>query len=248
MDENVKNISPVQAQSSTDDEFADIKNEIRTRYELLPDDLKKAIMDEGYQQKLFEIAKANKLTYEELGILEMETTMVLLGMTVPSDYRDELQIQLKKNDDIIDVILKAVNSQVFDPLRGALMRVYETHPEVAVGGVEIMPDIPKAAEVPKENLSTAEKTVLQKTGVEVTETPKMTPIPQATEPDRKAILAGIEHPPKITPRTIIADKLGTTAPSIPATKTTDYSVNKQPTTQTPTPISHANDPYREVIE
>lgn len=248
MDDNIKKASA----TSDNDEFADIKNEIRNRYELLPESLKQALMDDGYQQKLFDIAKANKLTYEELSILEMETTMVLLGMSVPSNYRDELQIQLKKNDDVIEPIVKAVNEQVFGPLRETLMRLYETNPEVTVGGVEIMPENQTSqTEKAEENLSSAEKTVLAKTGVEVSEAPKQNTVPQATEPDRKAILAGIENPPRMPSRTIVADKLGSSKPVIPGTKTTDYSVNKpvQPTTpQANTPLSHASDPYREPIE
>ena len=107
-----------------DDPYDDVKKEIRTRYELLPEDIKQAIMDDNYQMKLFEIGKANKLTYEELGSLEMETTMVLLGMTRPTEFRDELQLELKKNDAEIDALVTVVNEQVFTPIRASLDRVY----------------------------------------------------------------------------------------------------------------------------
>ena len=131
------------------DPFADAKSELATRYELLPDDIKAAIMDAGYQQKLLDLAKAQKLTYEELGILETETTMVLLGMTKPADYRDELQNELKKNDPEVDAIVKAVNEQVFAPVRASLERVYENQkdpadyiPDSIVSGVEDKPKEP----------------------------------------------------------------------------------------------------------
>lgn len=131
------------------DPFAETKNELASRFELLPEDIKAAIMDTGYQEKLFNLAKAQKLTYEELGVLETETTLVLLGMTKPADYRDELQQELKKNDPEIDAIVKAVNEQVFAPIRASLERVYSAQkdpadyvPESIVTGQEEKPAAP----------------------------------------------------------------------------------------------------------
>ena len=112
------------ATTNDDDPFADTKTELVTRFELLPDDIKTAITDTGYQEKLFQIAKDQKLTYEDLGVIETETTMVLLGMTKPADYRAELQDQLKKGDVEVDAIVKAVNEQVFAPIRVSLEKVY----------------------------------------------------------------------------------------------------------------------------
>lgn len=134
------------ASSADADPFAETKNELASRFQLLPEDIKAAIMDTGYQEKLFNLAKAEKLTYEELGVLETETTMVLLGMTKPADYRDELQMELKKNDTQVDSIVKAVNEQVFAPIRASLERVYAAKkdpadyiPESIVSGQEEKP-------------------------------------------------------------------------------------------------------------
>jgi hypothetical protein len=63
-----------------DKKFEELQAELRTRFELLPEDLQNVIQSSDYQNKLFEIAKKNKWTYEQLNLLEMETTMVLLGM------------------------------------------------------------------------------------------------------------------------------------------------------------------------
>lgn len=144
-------VSDATATASSDgaDPFAETKNELASRFQLLPEDIKAAIMDTGYQEKLFNLAKAEKLTYEELGVLETETTMVLLGMTKPADYRDELQMELKKNDAQIDSIVKAVNEQVFAPIRSSLERVYAAKkdpadyiPESIVSGKEEKPAEP----------------------------------------------------------------------------------------------------------
>lgn len=144
-------VSDATATASSDDTdpFAETKNELASRFQLLPEDIKAAIMDTGYQEKLFNLAKTEKLTYEELGVLETETTMVLLGMTKPADYRDELQMELKKNDTQVDSIVKAVNEQVFATIRSSLERVYaakkdpaEYIPESIVSGQEEKPAEP----------------------------------------------------------------------------------------------------------
>ncbi len=110
--------------ASIDDQFSGVKQELFARFELLPEDIKKAITDDAYQQKLFTIAKEQKMTYEELGTMETETTMVLLGMTKPEDFRDELQLELKKNDAEVDLLVGKINEQVFAPIRASLERVY----------------------------------------------------------------------------------------------------------------------------
>ena len=117
------------ADAELDDQFADVREEMKQRFALLPEQLQKVIMGSDYQQKLFDIAKANKLTYDELSTLEIDTTMVLIGMTRPEEYRDEIQVQLKKNDAEVDVIVKDVNDKVFGPVRSALERIYETQKE-----------------------------------------------------------------------------------------------------------------------
>ena len=59
----VSDLSPAAPADSGADPFAETKSELVTRFELLPDDVRATITDSGYQQKLFDIAKAQKLTY-----------------------------------------------------------------------------------------------------------------------------------------------------------------------------------------
>ena len=227
-----------------DDPFADTKSELVTRYQLLPDDIKAAIVDAGYQQKLFDLARAQKLTYEELGVLETETTMVLLGMTKPAEYRDALKGELKtKNDSDIDAVVKAVNEQIFAPIRASLERVYDAKKEPAdyipdsiVTGVEEKPKQPvfpesapaihstalgapsvarpSAMPFPSSSLSSAEKTVLASTGVVIDSTPiPAAPIVTSEIPNRTELLRSIENPSKIAP-----DRSPMPAPTVTAPK------------------------------
>jgi hypothetical protein len=246
MADEIKTTGAQNADADRDDPYADVKAELRTRFALLPEDVQKVLLDDGYQMKLFEIAKAQKLTYEELGLLEMETTMVLLGMTNPANYRDEIQSQLKKNDPEIDTLVKAVNEQVFTPLRASLEKVYAAK---EAGEDTAAPSV-KTETAPTGSLSGAEKTVLASTGVELAETQIQTPRPQNTMPSRSDILSAIENPPKAAAPSFVAQKLTNPGPVMPTIKTTDYSIPK-PAPETPSAPNaprHADDPYREPIE
>jgi hypothetical protein len=256
MADDMTKLNVTSVSDAATDPFAETKNELVSRFTLLPDDIKGAIMDAKYQQTLFDLAKAEKLTYEELGVLETETTMVLLGMTKPADYRDELQAELKKNDPEIDTIVKAVNEQVFAPIRASLERVYAAKKDPAdyIPADIMTPGVPKTPEPARPNaihypsmLSTTDKSVFEKAGVVITPAPApVAPAFASTQvPDRKDLLASIENPSKIAPN-IVADRFKSAGPVISATKTTDYSVPKVPAAPA-APASRASDPYREPI-
>lgn len=274
MADDIKKIPVVSAQTKddaanlplpTDPQFDDIKKELITRFTLLPEDIQKAIIDEGYQTKLFNLAKEQKMTYEELGMMETETTMVLLGMTRPEEFRDELQLQLKKNDADMDVLVQKINEQVFAPIRASLERVYAAKKEpssyipesIVTGVVENDTNTPpqgsllgKGGEA-SPSLSQEDKTVLEKTGVVINEPPVPSiPIEPSQISDRKDILKDIENPRKTSSLGLVADKLSKSGPVMP-TKSTDYSILKN--TQPPTTGNQSvqakpsTDPYRESI-
>ncbi len=273
-DDTVKKIDVVSASSDTSatNPFTDVEAEMRARFELLPDDIKKAIIDDAYQTKLFEIAKAQKLTYDELNTLEIETSMVLLGMNKPEEYRNDLQTELKKNDPEIDALVKAVNEQVFAPIRASLEKLYATKkdpedyaspearaeyaaatpaPTLPTAPVPLpaMPAKEEPKPIPAPSLSTEDHAILAKTGVVISETPKAAaPMQAAQMPNRTDLLKGIENPQRTPSLGIVADKLNSAGPAMP-TKSTDYSVAKSPApapTQTP-PTKTGPDPYREPI-
>ncbi len=208
------NQNPVPAPSA-DDPFADVKTEMAKRYALLPEEIQKAIMSTDYQQKLFNLAKTHKLTYEELGTLELETTMVLLGMTRPEEYRDELQLELKKNDLEIDALVKDVGDQVFSPIRGALDRVYS------------------AKKDPEDYLTQAPSSV---PATPVTKAPEVAPV-TATVSAKPAQTT----PPTFTPPAYSAPKPITPTPT-PGTATpfTATPLATKPVVPTPTPVVPTN--------
>lgn len=252
-----------------DGQFADIQTEMVARFQLLPEQLQNVIKGSDYQKKLMQIAKDHGLTFDQLSTLELETTMVLIGMTRPEEYRDELQTELKKTDAEIDPVVAAVNDQVFGQIRTALERLYEAKKDpsdvlpsqtpVAAPAPIATPTptptvthlTPSTMSMPKNTLSTEEKSMLEKTGVILTDTqikptaqtPIQTPKPSITMQNRGEILRGIENPPKAPAFSM--DKLSTPLSGIPK-KETDYSLPKTGSTPPPTAPT-VSDPYRESI-
>jgi hypothetical protein len=264
-----------------EEQFSDIRAEMIARFQLLPEQLQNVIKGSDYQKKLMQIAKDHGLTFDQLSTLELETTMVLIGMTRPEEYRDELQAELKKNDEEIDPIVAAVNDQVLGQIRTALAHLYEgkkdpaevlmaapSAPVATVAPVTpaVAPVVPQSTpmaapmihmtpstmSMPKGSLSNDEKSMLEKTGVILTDTqmkpagqmPMQSPKPSITRPNRGDILRGIENPPKAP--MIQMDKLSMPLSGIPK-KETDYSLPKAggaPAAPAPT---KASDPYRESV-
>lgn len=241
-----------------DKKFEELQAELRTRFELLPEDLQNVIQSSDYQNKLFEIAKKNKWTYEQLNLLEMETTMVLLGMVNPDSYQQELATQLGKKPADLTAVIAEIKNQIFDPIRSSLMKLY-----TAVPLAETEP-VTEPTEV-----NAADSAVLEKSGITVEESRPAIPAQTAPE-NRGTILSGIENPPKTAPRVLnqvpvssvpkapyaakvsgngmVAGKLSETV-AIPP-KATDYSIPKMGTNPTPTPPPKAPgaDPYKEPLE
>lgn len=110
--------------NEVDPVFAQIEGELKTRFELLPTELQQVILSSDYQMKLFEVAKKHKLTYEKLGQLELETTMVILGMTPPDEYKAEVAEQMNLSGADLDNVVMEINEQVFQPIREKLMGIY----------------------------------------------------------------------------------------------------------------------------
>ena len=269
-DEYTRKIAAVSMQGAVspepidvDTEYDDVKKDLQTRFELLPEDIKQAIVADKYQENLFSIAREQKLTYEELGTLETETSMVLLGMTKPADYRDELQSELRKNDTEINALVAVINERIFAPIRNSIEKLYEAKKEpgdyikkesaeeLKQNSTQATPIVtPNAIHYPSSAsvLSNADASVLASTGVVITPTPVAPIAPTSEIADRANLLASIENPSKIAPN-IVAAKLNVAGAVMTPTKATDYTVPKAQAPAAGTPQGYIkNDPYREPLD
>ena len=118
----------------------ELQNEVKMRFELLPPDVQQVITDSNYAKTLFEVAKSSKLTYPQLETLQLETLMALLGMNKPDEYRSFLQGEFKKSNAEMDVMISAINEQIFDPIKDSMKKIYDdnadTQEYVAPEGIE----------------------------------------------------------------------------------------------------------------
>lgn len=98
---------------------------LKDKFNSLPEALQNAITSSDYQQKLINIQQKYKLTVEQLGILEQETSFVLLGITLARDYAGDLKEQLKIDDNTLSGIIADVNTEIFVKIKDILMDIEE---------------------------------------------------------------------------------------------------------------------------
>ncbi len=134
---------------STDEQsiIDETQKELRTRFELLPAEIQQTIISSDYQSTLFELAKKHKITYVDLGQLELETTMVLLGMTPPEELEESLSAAISKDRmTVIAPLVKDIDAQIFAPIRTHLVELYDKE-KVSSNTPVAAPAVPLAQEL-----------------------------------------------------------------------------------------------------
>lgn len=226
-------------------------------YASLPKDLQDAIMSSQFQNTLIEIGRKYKLTIEQLGNLEMQTTNVLLGITNPNNYQHELETGLGITDtEIIGKIVAEANEKIFKNIRDSLQKVNEL-PEGEDGDDD---NETFWRQNPEE--AAKERKVLEKSGIEiekkgVDEVKIQDEIREETGGtlNRNDLLKGIENPPKSSTPSFVTQKM-TQPSSIPKQETSYTPKNITGSTGSPqapvapTPPASTSkpaiDPYREI--
>ncbi len=249
---------------------------IKERYDSLPAPLQNMLASTSYRENLLEIQQKHHLTIEQLGTFEMETSMVLLGITTMKEYAAELHEQLHITESAAQAILADVNEKVFKEVRLILQKIDEVSSadtaaeqkrEVIVekevlqkSGIEIeqapaqTAGLSRTAPAPASIGGSTEATILQRSGIEVEPDAPATlraTLPQ-TNASRADILATIENPPKST-STFLEQKMNNHF-SIPKKESEHTVGNVSANTQGAAPMPQApmgpkrGDPYRERIE
>ena len=93
---------------------------IKERFDALPESIKEIIMSSNYQNDLIEISKKYNLNVEQMGILERETTMVMMGLTNPNNFEAELTRELHVDTTKGSQIVKDINEKIFLKIRELL--------------------------------------------------------------------------------------------------------------------------------
>lgn len=188
------------------EEMDDKEKELQTRFELLPKEIQDVITSSDYQMRLFDIAKKYKLTYEQLGVLEFDTTLTLLGVSHPDEYENNISDILKLDSNTLKNIISEIKDKVFAPIRAQLMQLYTKT------------DQPTNQPV----VSTSEKNIFAQSGISIegsTNTPE-TPVKTGMTENRTDMLKSIENPPHVEAK--VLNEIPRAVPVTPQTPASSF--------------------------
>jgi len=140
---------------------------IKKQFKILPKEIQDAITAADLPYKIQEIGKKHKLHVDQMGILDTETMLVLLGLLHPDDYSSELQARLQLTGERTRAIVEDANRIIFQDIQGRLKQFYEDQ----VSLEERRMGVEEEAEIvpPPTELEEKERGVLEKTGVTLVE-------------------------------------------------------------------------------
>jgi hypothetical protein len=96
------------------------KKIIQERFNALPESIQEVILSSNYEETLIEIGKQYNLNVEQLGILERETTLVMMGLTPTKDFENELTRELGIDREKGFQITNDINEKIFLKIRELL--------------------------------------------------------------------------------------------------------------------------------
>jgi hypothetical protein len=226
------------------------KKIIKEKFDALPEIIQGIILSSNYQDNLIEIGKRHQLNVEQLGILEQETTLAMMGLTPIKNFEAELTHELNVDKEKGSLITKEVEEKVFLKIR-ELLKLMNT-PAGEEPNLEGTPSIPgtpvqngfiKPIQKNLEEEKAADNQVLNSAGIEI--------IPEKLEITTKDNTpAPIQNNEEITEdyrmqkSSILAQKLSTPV-KIPSIKTEHSLPNMAPSSSQNKPTV---DPYREIPE
>lgn len=94
--------------------------EAQKKYSALPQEVKGLLYSPEMVSAIQKAGEKNKLHYDQMGVLEIETRNVMLGFTEPSDYPEALVESLRVNRAIADAIVKDINELLFVKIRESM--------------------------------------------------------------------------------------------------------------------------------
>lgn len=93
---------------------------IMEQLRIMPSDVKEAILSVDYKTKLQEITQRQKLLIDQAGKLEMETSLVMIGLEPLTDYVANLQREMGLTETRAKEIALDVSDSIFKPIRDSL--------------------------------------------------------------------------------------------------------------------------------
>jgi hypothetical protein len=121
--------------------------EAQKKYETLPSEIKNLLYSKELTSTIQRIGEKNKLHFDQMGILEVEVSNVLLGFTETRDFPQILAQSLSMDRAKADSIVQDVNDLIFTKIREAMKRMYEMGQE-GPGVISSRPRAPLSTTIP----------------------------------------------------------------------------------------------------
>jgi len=99
------------------------KEELRTKYSQLPEEIKEALNSDSLIDTIEKASSKFKIHIDQRGELASEIGLVLLGVTRPNEFLNNVQERLKISLEMAGEIVKDVNQGVFFPIRASLEKI-----------------------------------------------------------------------------------------------------------------------------
>lgn len=114
-DKNIKDLAQEQDQ---------VGEKLDARFDKVPEEIKKIIIESNYYETLYNIAKANKITTELMGILEGITTNVITGVIHGDKFEEKIKEKLVLSNEEARKISNEINDKILRPIREKMEKVY----------------------------------------------------------------------------------------------------------------------------
>ncbi len=207
------------------------KKIIKERFDDLPKSIQEIILSSNYQETLIELGKKYQLNVEQLSVLEMETTLVMMGLTPTEKFEAELTRELNVDKLKGNQITQEVNEKIFLKIRELLKLMSES-----------------TEDKPSTNTQKSDSRILDEAGIKIIpptpSTQMQTEKLEIPAENREEILKKIEKPEEIHP--ILMQKLSGSVQT--EMVKTDHSVPNLTPSNPPSASLKKIDPYREIPE
>ncbi|HEV7702345.1 MAG TPA: hypothetical protein VGO63_02800 [Candidatus Paceibacterota bacterium] len=170
----------------------------------LPVETTNAIAAVDWKAAIVSLREKKGYNFEQLGDLELETELLLCGLTTPEEYPKELQTRMRISKAETDELVNEMNSLVFNKIKEELIKNSERKRIFEKNAMESGKEetaAPISTSTPRDNITKKDSTVLKSAGIEIQSDPipviKNESIGNQLKENREDILKKIENPENI---------------------------------------------------
>lgn len=124
----------------------EIEEGLDERFDKMPKELKKIIIESGYHAKLYAIATEAKLNIPQMGALEEAATGVITGATHPDQFENKIKEKMSLPSETVKKLVSDINEKILRPIREKMETTYskpkiptEIKPEIKPAGIRAIP-------------------------------------------------------------------------------------------------------------